>query len=149
MGRHKMSKSIFFRRWARVQPNVETVFTWELDQVIPLSSSQKIRAAMFTNGASRISISCSLNSGNMPIGTILNTYVDSISHCLWDDYMGIIKETDSSLFPALSTTLVAPEQIFLQAQCTFETLKVTIELPGPDPEVVIMTILGWNAMGDQ
>lgn len=144
-----MSKSIFFRRWATVQPNVETVFTWELDQVIPLSSSQKVRAAMFTNGASRIAISCASNGGNLAAGTILNTYVDSISHCLWDDYMGIIKETDSSLFPALSTTLVAPAQIFLQAQCTFETLKVTIELPGADPGVVIMLIVGWNAMGDQ
>lgn len=144
-----MSKSIFFRRWALVQPNVETVFTWELDQVIPLSSSQKVRAAMFTNGASRIAISCASNGGNLAAGTILNTYVDSISHCLWDDYMGIIKETDSSLFPALSTTLVAPAQIFLQAQCTFETMKVTIQIPGLLPGIIIMTIVGWNAMGDQ
>ena len=143
-----MSKAIFFSRVFNVPvAGVEYSITWEQDGIIPLSLNLRRNVAMFTNGASRIAISIASNAGNLDVGTFVGTYVDPISCDLWDDFFDAGKIVNYNLYPALSTTVLVPGQVFLQAPCAFETMRVTINVP--NPITIIASIVGWNSVSDQ
>ena len=142
-----MSKSIFFRRSVFLPGNQEFFMTWEQDNVVPLCLTNTTKVAMFTNGASRIAISVASNAGNLENGTVVRTYVDPISCVLWDDFMDNTKIVNQNVYPALTQIVVIPQQVFLQAPCTFETMKVSIFVPNPIQ--IIMSIVGWNSVSDQ
>jgi len=143
-----MSKAIFFRRVVNIPvAGLEYTITWEQDQIVPLCLDGRLKVAMFTNGANRIAISVASNAGNLEAGTSVYTYVDPISCDLWQDFMDTTKIVNYNRYSALSLTILAPGQIFLQAPCAFETMKVTIVVP--NPITIVASIVGWNSVSDQ
>lgn len=143
-----MSKSIFFRRVFRVPiAATEYSITWEQDAIIPLSLNLRRKVAMFTNGATRIGISVASNAGDLEVGTVITTFVDPISCVLWDDFLDTNKIVNYNRYLPLSTTVVAPSEVFLQAPCAFETMNVTILVP--NPITIVASIVGWNSVSDQ
>lgn len=137
-----MSKSIFLRREFETPfGDNEYYVNWENDTLIPLWPNAKTNVAMYTNGATRISITLEIN---WP--TNLNVYVDSVSYNLYSDFMGPDKLVCNSLFPALSI-VGGSGRVFVQAPCAFECMRVSVETIGGVGSGSIL-VVGWNEMGN-
>lgn len=137
-----MSKSIFLRRsFSLPLANTEYFINWENDTLIPLSLDAKTKVGMYTNGATRISITLDTD---WP--TNINVYVDSVSYNLWSDFMVNNKIVCSSLFPGLSI-VAGSGRVFIAAECTFECMKIGIEGVGDTASGSIL-VVGWNEMGN-
>lgn len=137
-----MSKSIFLRRdFFLPLANTEYFVNWENDTIIPLSLDAKTKVGMYTNGATRMSITLDTNGA-----TNVNVYVDSVSYNLWSDFMVNNKIVCSSLFPGLSI-VAGVGRVFIAAECTFECMKISVEGVGVRPTGSIL-VVGWNEMGN-
>ena len=138
-----MSKSIYLRR-AFTTPfgDNEYFVNWENDTIIPLYPNSKTNVAMYTNGATRVSITLDIN-----VATNVNVYVDSISYNLYSDFLDPTgKLVCTSLFPALSI-VAGIGRVFVSAPCAFECMKIGVETIGGPGDGSIF-IVGWNEMGN-
>ena len=138
-----MSKSIFLRR-AFTTPfgDNEYFVNWENDTIIPLWPTKTTNVGMYTNGATRVSITLDIN-----VLTNVNVYVDSISYNLYNDFLTEPTKTIcSSLFPALSI-VAGIGRVFVSAPCAFECMIIGVETIGGVGSGSIL-VVGWNEMGN-
>lgn len=134
-----MSKSIFFRRQLDAFAGVGYV-NWEND--IILSPNPDLTLSMYTNGASRISIS--LDNYNTSAASVRATLlVEPIGSCLSADFL-IGKAGPPSSPSGLTVTSAVGASNVVSIPCTFEVMAIFLETLDPGIANVGILLVGWN-----
>lgn len=137
-----MSKSIFFRRQIDAFAGAEYV-NWENDP--DLSPDPDLRLSMYTNGASRISIS--LDNYNTSVASVRATLlVEPIGNCLSADYL-LGKSGRPSSSSGLTVTSAVGASNMVSIPCAFEVMAVFLETLDPGIANVGILLVGWNGQG--
>lgn len=136
-----MSKSIFFRRQLDAFAGAEYV-NWEND---PALSNPDLTLSMYTNGASRISIS--LDNYNTSVASVRATLlVEPIGSCLSSDYL-LGKSGRPSSPSGLTVTSAVGASNMVSIPCAFEVMAVFLETLDPGIANVGILLVGWNGQG--
>jgi hypothetical protein len=134
-----MSKSILFRRQLDAFSGGAYI-NWENDN--DLSPSSDLTVSMYTNGASRISIS--LDNYNTSVASVRATlFVEPLGNCLTQDYLLGKAGTPSSPSGLIVTSAVGTSN-YMSIPCTFEIMAVFLETLDPGIANVGVLLVGWN-----
>lgn len=134
-----MSKSILFRRQLNAYVGADYV-NWENDG--DLSPSPDLTVSMYTNGASRISIS--LDNYNTSVSSVRATlFVEPLGNCLTSDYL-LGKAGIPSSPSGLVVTSAVGASNYVSIPCTFEIMAIFLETLDPGIANVGILLVGWN-----
>ncbi len=134
-----MSKSILFRRQLDAYSGASYV-NWENDST--LSPSPDLTVSMYTNGASRVSIS--LDNYNTSVSSVRATLlVEPLGSCLTNDYLLGKAGVPSSPSGLVVTSAVGTSN-YVSIPCTFEIMAVFLETLDPGIANVGILLVGWN-----
>jgi hypothetical protein len=134
-----MSKSILFRRQLDAYSGASYV-NWENDST--LSPSPDLTVSMYTNGASRVSIS--LDNYNTSVSSVRATLlVEPLGSCLTNDYLLGKAGVPSSPSGLVVTSAVGTSN-YVSIPCAFEIMAVLLETLDPGIANVGILLVGWN-----
>lgn len=134
-----MSKSILFRRQLDAYSGASYV-NWENDSTLSLSPN--LTVSMYTNGASRVSIS--LDNYNTSVSSVRATLlVEPLGNCLTNDYLLGKAGVPSSPSGLVVTSAVGTSN-YVSIPCTFEIMAVFLETLDPGIANVGILLVGWN-----
>lgn len=139
-----MSKSIFFRRqlnnFGLAGVAFNSFVNWENDDILAASAS--ITCAMYTNGASRISISLdNYSTSAAPVRATL--FVEPLGNCLTGDFL-LGKSGRPSSPSGLVVTSAVGTSNYVSIPCTFEIMAIFLETLAPGLSNVGILLVGWN-----
>ena len=139
-----MSKSILFRRQLNGYGLGGFAFSsfvnWENDST--LAASPDITCAMYTNGASRISISLD-NYSTSAVAVRATLFVEPLGNCLTGDFLLGKSGRPSSPSGLIVTSAVAASN-YVSIPCCFEIMAIQLETLGPGLADVGLLLVGWN-----
>lgn len=115
--------------------------TWENDKI--LTAGPNAQCSMYTNGASRISVSLD-NYATSAVSVTATLFVEPLSNCLTADFLPPNKTGTPASPSGLVVTSAIGASNYVSIPCCFEIMALFLETSGAGLANVGILLVGWN-----